>query len=297
MNFFKKWYTYQKERFPVLAFGSYVFAIAFATYCFSNSEFNKVYPLGTSFFDWKIILTMFVLGLLQFLMVRIIDEFKDYEEDCKYRPYRPVPRGLITLKELKVLFIICAILQIAITAIVNKYALKFLVLLWIVFYLMTKGFFIKKVLDKHILLEVTFDEIMMPVLVIFLSKFPNGRIFLTNRYFLFLFMTYVVSWIIEIARKVRCKEDEEEGVRTYTAVFGINKAMLLLNLLQLILTTIQTLILGKERLLITGIPFAIVLLTNILFAIKQNKILSKLAELFANVHVFLVYFSMILLVL
>lgn len=297
MNFFKKWYTYQKERFPVLAFGSYVFAIAFATYCFSNSEFNKVYPLGTSFFDWKIILTMFVLGLLQFLMVRIIDEFKDYEEDCKYRPYRPVPRGLISLKELKVLFIICAILQIAITAIVNRYALKFLVLLWIVFYLMTKGFFIKKVLDKHILLEVTFDEIMMPILVVFLSKFPNGRIFLTNRYFLFLFMTYVVSWIIEIARKVRCKEDEEEGVRTYTAVFGINKAMFLLNLLQLILTTIQTLILGKERLLITGIPFAIVLLTNILFAIKQNKILSKLAELFANIHVFIVYFSMILLVL
>lgn len=297
MNFFKKWYTYQKERFPVLAFGSYVFAIAFATYCFSNSEFNKVYPLGTTFFDWKIILTMFVLGLLQFLMVRIIDEFKDYEEDCKYRPYRPVPRGLISLKELKVLFIICAILQIAITAIVNRYALKFLVLLWIVFYLMTKGFFIKKVLDKHILLEVTFDEIMMPILVVFLSKFPNGRIFLTNRYFLFLFMTYVVSWIIEIARKVRCKEDEEEGVRTYTAVFGIIKAMLLLNLLQLILTTIQTLILGKERLLITGIPFAIVLLTNILFAIKQNKILSKLAELFANIHVFIVYFSMILLVL
>lgn len=297
MNFFKKWYTYQKERFPVLAFGSYVFAIAFATYCFSNSEFNKVYPLGTSFFDWKIILTMFVLGLLQFLMVRIIDEFKDYEEDCKYRPYRPVPRGLISLKELKVLFIICAILQIAITAIVNRYALKFLVLLWIVFYLMTKGFFIKKVLDKHILLEVTFDEIMMPILVVFLSKFPNGRIFLTNRYFLFLFMTYVVSWIIEIARKVRCKEDEEEGVRTYTAVFGIIKAMLLLNLLQLILTTIQTLILGKERLLITGIPFAIVLLINILFAIKQNKILSKLAELFANIHVFIVYFSMILLVL
>lgn len=297
MNFFKKWYTYQKERFPVLAFGSYVFAIAFATYCFSNSEFNKVYPLGTTFFDWKIILTMFVLGLLQFLMVRIIDEFKDYEEDCKYRPYRPVPRGLISLKELKVLFIICAILQIAITAIVNRYALKFLVLLWIVFYLMTKGFFIKKVLDKHILLEVTFDEIMMPILVVFLSKFPNGRIFLTNRYFLFLFMTYVVSWIIEIARKVRCKEDEEEGVRTYTAVFGINKAMFLLNLLQLILTTIQTLILGKERLLITGIPFAIVLLINILFAIKQNKILSKLAELFANIHVFIVYFSMILLVL
>ena len=45
---------------------------------------------------------MFIVTFLQFLMVRIVDEFKDYEEDCKYRPYRPVPRGLIKLKELKI---------------------------------------------------------------------------------------------------------------------------------------------------------------------------------------------------
>ena len=40
-----------------------------------------------------VFITMFVVAFLQFLMVRIIDEFKDYEEDKKYRPYRPVPRG------------------------------------------------------------------------------------------------------------------------------------------------------------------------------------------------------------
>ena len=34
MNFFKKWYTYQKERFPVLMYGIYIFAIVFSTYSF-----------------------------------------------------------------------------------------------------------------------------------------------------------------------------------------------------------------------------------------------------------------------
>ena len=30
--------------------------------------------------------------------LRIADEFKDFEDDARYRPYRPVPRGLVTLR-------------------------------------------------------------------------------------------------------------------------------------------------------------------------------------------------------
>jgi len=36
MNFLKKWYTYQKERFPVLTYGLYCFTIVFGTFCYSN---------------------------------------------------------------------------------------------------------------------------------------------------------------------------------------------------------------------------------------------------------------------
>ena len=35
-----------------------------------------------------------------FLQLRIADEFKDFAEDSRFRPYRPVPRGLVTLTEL-----------------------------------------------------------------------------------------------------------------------------------------------------------------------------------------------------
>ena len=54
----------------------------------------------------------FVTCLIFFLQLRIADEFKDFEEDSRYRPYRPVPRGLVTLRELAMLFVLGAALQL-----------------------------------------------------------------------------------------------------------------------------------------------------------------------------------------
>ena len=178
MNFYKKWYTYQKERFPVLTYGLYCFCLVFGTFCFSNyvSKENikmlifNVDP-GQYVINFYLLIPMFIVGLLQFLMVRIIDEFKDYEEDCKYRSYRPVPRGLVTLKELKILFIICAILQIIITILINPRNLIFLAIVWGFFYIMSKVFFIKKFLSKHILFEVFLDEFLLPITVIYIASF------------------------------------------------------------------------------------------------------------------------------
>ena len=42
----------------------------------------------------------------------LADEFKDFEEDSKYRPYRPVPSGLIKLRELAWIWIACIVLQL-----------------------------------------------------------------------------------------------------------------------------------------------------------------------------------------
>ncbi len=48
-----------------------------------------------------------------FLQLRIADEFKDFEEDSRFRPYRPVPRGLVKLRELGWLFVLGAGVQLA----------------------------------------------------------------------------------------------------------------------------------------------------------------------------------------
>lgn len=307
MNFLKKWYTYQKERFPVLTYGLYIFCIVFGTYCYyiSNvniiSEKNIFWKAMSSnsfelFKNWAwMLIPLFVVTFLQFLMVRIIDEFKDYEEDCKYRSYRPVPRGLVTLKELKYLFLICAILQVGITYFMNGLtSLCFLSLVWVFFLLMTKSFFIKEILDKHIILEVVLDELMIPILIMYLASFIYYIDFnvLKN----ILLIGYIISCIVEIARKVRCKEDEEEGVKTYTAVFGIPKAVGLLFLLETILGVLVFTVLGVKYLTPIIVVFALVSLVNMLFVLEQKKRYAKLTELTANIYIMLAYLSMGLLI-
>jgi len=310
MNFFKKWYTYQKERFPVVMFGLYIFSIVFAVFCFSNASNellmnNYKIILDTAMInkvEWLKIIPMFIVAFLQFLMVRITDEFKDYEDDCKYRPYRPVPRGLITLKELKVLFIICALLQVVITFIFNRSGLILLAIVWVFSGLLSKDFFIKKFIDRHMLFGVFLDELLMPVLVLYLSSFiifpdmcMEALVFSNLGYILLI--SYLVSWTVEIARKIRCKEDEEEGVKTYTAVFGIGKAILILFILETLLMLLQLKVSGTAHLpWIIGV-YVLTNIINLLFVKKKTKKLAKMTELSANIYIIIVYLSMGLLII
>ena len=279
MNFFKKWYTYQKERFPIATYGLYIFSIVFGTFCFATESKN-----------WIMLIPMFVVALLQFLMVRIVDEFKDFEEDSKYRPYRPVPRGLVSLKELGILGGICAIIQIGLTAILNLKGLIYLSLVWIFFAIMSKSFFIKKLVDKHILLEVTLDEFLMPILVLYLSTFVTT---ISVKLIPFLILSYLGSWIVEIARKVRCKEDEENGVKTYTAVFGIPKATTIVVVLEALIMMMQYYILGTKYIIPILALYVLINIPNLLFIIKENKKLAKMVGLLANMYLILVYISML----
>ncbi len=279
MNFLKKWYTYQKERFPIATYGLYIFSIVFGTFCFATESKN-----------WIMLIPMFVVTLLQFLMVRIVDEFKDFEEDSKYRPYRPVPRGLVSLKELGILGGICAVIQIGLTAILNLKGLIYLSLVWIFFAIMSKSFFIKKLVDKHILLEVTLDEFLMPLLVLYLSTFVTT---ISVKLIPFLILSYLGSWIVEIARKVRCKEDEENGVKTYTAVFGIPKATTIVVVLEALIMLMQYYILGTKYIIPILALYVLINIPNLLFIIKENKKFAKMVGLLANMYLILVYVSML----
>ena len=256
---------------------------------------------------------MFIVTFLQFLMVRIVDEFKDYEEDCKYRPYRPVPRGLIKLKELKILFVICIILQLILTITCSQNGISYLIILWVFFALMSKGFFIKKILDKHLLLEVTLDELILPIMVLYLANFipqiylnynssadftiTNSIIFVDSNVWKILVMAYIISWIVEVARKIRCKEDEEEGVKTYTAVLGIGKAMILIFVLETLLMVVQGIILGQKNYIWIVALYILANIPNILFAKKKTKKMAKLAGLSANIYIAIVYCSLVILIL
>ena len=294
MNFIKKWYTYQKERFPILIYGSYMLVVVLSVF-FITSYFKYQNDFSKDKLQWILIIPMFAVAFLQFLMIRIVDEFKDYEEDCKYRPYRPVPRGLVSLKELGFIFAICAITQLVISIVYSNYIS--LIAVWLFFIVMSKGYFMKKFINKHLLIEVALDELLMPILVIYLIGFIDINVLHDFPFiYIFLVLTYVIAWIVEIARKIRCKDDEEEGVRTYTAVLGIKNATLLLWGLETTLVGLQLVLLWNKNLFIPIIPYVFIGVINVLFIVKQNRKMAKLVELSANIYIMIVYLSMAILI-
>src|SRR5213076_84147 len=126
-----RWWTYQRERFPVFAHAPII--AAFSLSAVSYSALIR----GTHHVPaWKPCIVAFATSFLFFLQLRIADEFKDFEEDSLYRPYRPVPRGLISLKELGVVFGMAAAIQLGLALVLNWKLAGWLALVWVYLALM-----------------------------------------------------------------------------------------------------------------------------------------------------------------
>jgi 4-hydroxybenzoate polyprenyltransferase len=109
-----RWWIYQRERFPLAAHGPLI--LAFSASAVSYSALLRGSSTAPSLRSFAV---AFVVSLGSFLLLRIADEFKDQEEDAKYRPYRPVPRGLVRLRELAWIGVGVAVGQLALALLIG----------------------------------------------------------------------------------------------------------------------------------------------------------------------------------
>lgn len=217
-----RWWTYQKERFPIFAHGPLI--LAFSLSAMSYSALLR----GESSLLPQAALVAFVTALLFFLQLRIADEFKDAEDDARWRPYRPVPRGLVTLRELGWIGFGAAVIQLLGSLWLLPLQALWLVVAWIYLALMSKEFFIHEWLKRHPGFYMLSHMIIMPVFDIYATACdwlpagaapPRGLVW-------FLVVSYLNGIVIEIGRKIRAPEDEEEGVETYSVLWGRRRALL-----------------------------------------------------------------------
>ena len=89
-------WIYQRERFPVAQYLPMV-----AAFAFSASSWSRACGGRGGFVGRPELLCGMATSFGLFLLLRLFDEFKDREDDARYRPYRPVPRGLVTLGEIR----------------------------------------------------------------------------------------------------------------------------------------------------------------------------------------------------
>lgn len=218
-----RWWTYQKERFPILAHGPMVVVFCLAVLLFSSLQHGGEMPDPGSAFG------AIVSTLILFFQLRVADEFKDYDLDSRYRPHRPVPRGLVSVRELARLAVAGAVIQFTIAVSIDLGLVPILLLVWIYIGLMTKEFFVRKWLLAHPAAYLLSHMLVMPLIAFYASAFdwlcecramPHGMTWL-------LLLSFCCGLVLELGRKIRVPSRERFGVETYSVLWGGNVAVIL----------------------------------------------------------------------
>ena len=224
----QRWSTYLKERFPLGRHGLVVAAYASSSVCYSALLRDETPVRGS-------LGVAFASALLFFFQLRVLDEFKDFEDDSRWRPYRPVPRGLVTLRALGMLGVAAGLAQLALAFVWEPRLLMLLALVWAYAGLMGKEFFVSHWLKARPALYMASHAVIVPLITLYVTacdwlrvegSAPRGLAWL-------LATSYLASGVVEIGRKIRAPADEEIGVETYSSLWGprVAVAALLLSML------------------------------------------------------------------
>ncbi|MBO4345929.1 MAG: UbiA family prenyltransferase [Victivallales bacterium] len=219
--FFRRYWIYQRERFPLFGYLPMVAAFTVSAISYSRICRGAAAGIGGSVFCIGYF-TAFVL----FLLLRLFDEFKDAEEDAKYRPYRAVPRGVVSFRELRWAIVLSISATLLLNGIILPRMLPLLLVALGYILIMWREFFVPEWLRRHPVAYMLTHMMILPVSDFYTSgldwhlakaPIPAGMV-------IFLAMTFCNGMVIEIGRKIRPPEEEETGVQTYSSLWGAKRA-------------------------------------------------------------------------
>src|SRR2546426_3644018 len=91
-----RFWRYQSERFPLAGFAPLI-----TVFTFSSAAYSRLSRGEPGFIRGPLFAVGALTALVFFFLLRVLDEHKDADVDRRYRPELPVPRGLVTLAELR----------------------------------------------------------------------------------------------------------------------------------------------------------------------------------------------------
>jgi hypothetical protein len=214
-------WIYQAERFPLLRHAILIGAFSTSAVCLSallrgRHEFPRPAPLAVAF----------AVSLGSFLLLRIADEFKDAEADARYRPERPVPRGLVALRELARVAAAVIAAQALLVVLFLPGLLVPLAGVWCYLLLMTREFFAPGWLRRRPLVYMASHMLILPLVNLFATACdwwesglpPPGLSW-------FLALGFANGVVLELGRKTWAPQDERAGVESYSSAWGLARAL------------------------------------------------------------------------
>lgn len=285
LPFILRFFKYCKERFPLHQNG-----LLITVFTFSAASFSLICRRQTDFITLPHFMTGAITAILFFLLLRIADEFKDFEEDSRFRPYRAVPRGLISLKELGIVAGAVIVVILILNSIVMP---RMLIAVLVVFFylgLMTKEFFVSTWLKKHPFVYMLTHMFIMPVIDFYATGLDwiNAHTIPSEGLYLFLIISFSNGIVLEMGRKIRASDAEEEGVETYSALIGGKRATIIWMSIILITFAIAVAASILSGSALFGVPLLIIFLSFALlyagrFLVKRVQSNARMLEVSSGV--------------
>lgn len=223
------------ERFP-LANAPFFFLLFIVSYVVAAGAEKRAV-----IFSWNMIIGC-LISWSCFLLLRIFDEHKDYLIDCTYHPGRVLQRGGITLRHLKIVGIVCIVLQLVISMAADRGITSAtlawgLMFLWIC--LMGKEFFIGTWLNQYLTLYAFSHMLVMPLIIWWLANIAVPSVALSAPVKILMLLSFTAGFIFEITRKYKGPDEERKGIPTYSSIYGIKTVFIYLVLLISVMLLIQ----------------------------------------------------------
>lgn len=215
MSLARRLWAYQAERFPLLR--TVPLLAVFSAAAINVSAFLA----GRSLPEPVAYLTAFLLAFLLFFQMRAADEVKDAEDDRRFRPERPIPRGLVPLGLIVGLAAAAVPVAVALAWAWHPPLLWLLALAWTWLGLMTAEFLVPAWLKARPVLYLVSHMAILPLIDLMLTGvewLPRGGP--DPALALFLGLSFVNGCVLEIGRKLKAPENERAGVETYSALWG-----------------------------------------------------------------------------
>lgn len=216
-------WIYQAERFPLVRTGVLLAVFTAASISVSAHLAGRALPGAWSF------VVAAVVALIIFFQMRASDEVKDHEEDCRYRPERPVPRGLVSLRSIVLAALLLAVPALLLALSITAWLLLLLGLVWLWLALMGVEFFAPVWLKARPFAYLVSHMLIMPLIDLFVTAtewLPHAP-WPPHGLWLFLALSFFNGCVLEIGRKVWAPENEREGVETYSRLLGFRAAAML----------------------------------------------------------------------
>lgn len=215
INNFTKWIILIWERFPPYTYLPFMLLYFAAHYAFYNND------LLTSVSIIKL-LVLFLGTLIFFFKLRLYDEIKDYENDLKVYPNRPLARGLLSHKNLHTGISASILLEIIAFSVFGFIGLIAIAVPIIYSLLMFKEFFVRNWIRSHLTLYAISHTLVsvffsLALLAIFRSVYIWN---LDKNSYLFALLSWFLFNIFEFGRKTFLSIEERRGVDSYSKIYG-----------------------------------------------------------------------------